>query len=235
MCVAGKAGGRLPGMSQAARIAGWCYLPMYLVGLNVLLNWLDRALALGMDALTRNILYFGVNLAAVLIIFRNYLRQPFFGRGFWDFVQALILGAAIHYGGTFLVDLAAQKLGLSLTLYNNDAVAGLLRSGGTVMLLATVIVAPIVEETLVRGLVFGSIRHASRALGYIVAAAVFAFMHTWQYFTLYDAGAVLLSALPYIPASLALCFTYEKSGSIWAAVTLHALINAVSAGVLQMA
>ncbi len=223
----------LPGMSRAARIAGWCWLPVYLVGLSFFLNWADRALGLGMDTVTMNIVYFCVNLAAVLVIFRNFLRQAFFGRSFWDFLQALVLGAAIHYGGTYLVGWAATRLGVSLTLYNNDTVAGLLGSGGTAMLVMTVLAAPIIEETLVRGLVFGSIRAGSRAVAYIAATAVFVFMHTWQYFLAYDPVSVAYSALPYIPAAVALCFTYEKSGSIWAAISLHAIINAVSVGLLQ--
>ena len=37
---------------------------------------------------------------------------------------------------------------------------------------------------------------------------------------------VLLSCMPYLPASVALAWTYEKAGTIWAPITLHALINA---------
>ena len=33
------------GLSRAATIAGWCYLPVYLVGLNVLLGWLTFTVA----------------------------------------------------------------------------------------------------------------------------------------------------------------------------------------------
>ena len=127
-----------------------------------------------------------------------------------------------------------QRLSISLTLFNNDTVSELLTGGGTVMTIATVLAAPIIEETLVRGLVFGTIRDASRPLAYIVSILVFVVMHTWQYFLLYAPGAVLLSALPYIPAAAALCFAYEKSGSVWAAISLHAIINAVATGVLGM-
>ena len=225
---------RLPGMSRAAKIAGWCYLPVYLVGLNVLLGWLNDALRLGMDGVTVNIVYFAVNLAAVLIIFHSFLRQPFFGSGFWDFLQALILGAAIHYGGTFVIDWAAQRLSISLTLFNNDTVSELLTGGGTVMTLATVLAAPIIEETLVRGLVFGSIQPTSRVMAYLVSVILFTLMHNWQYFMLYPAGKVLLSCIPYLPASVALAWTYEKAGTIWASISLHAVVNALSFGLLQL-
>ena len=100
------------------------------------------------------------------------------------------------------------------------------------MSFVTIILAPIIEETLVRGLVFGSLHRTSRWLAYIVSCFLFVFMHNWQYFGLYPALSILLSCLPYIPASVALAWVYEKGGTIWAPITLHALINAMSFGLL---
>lgn len=67
-------------LTRAELIAGWCYLPFYLVVLSVLLQQLFAWLKLPLDAITLNIAYFAVNLAAVLVIFRNFLRQPFSAR-----------------------------------------------------------------------------------------------------------------------------------------------------------
>ena len=52
--------------------------------------------------LTVNLIYFAVNLAVVLIIFHDFLRQRFFGPGFWNFVQAIILGFVLYYVGRAL-------------------------------------------------------------------------------------------------------------------------------------
>ena len=51
---------------------------------------------------------------------------------------------------------------------------------------------------------------------------------------LYPAGKVLLSCIPYLPASVALAWTYEKAGTIWASISLHAVVNALSFGLLQL-
>ena len=102
------------------------------------------------------------------------------------------------------------------------------------MMFVTIILAPIIEETLIRGLVFGSLHRTSRALAYVVSCFLFVFMHNWQYFALYPVGSVLLSCLPYIPAAIALGWVYEKSSTIWAPITLHALINAMSFGILTL-
>jgi membrane protease YdiL (CAAX protease family) len=43
----------------------------------------------------------------------------------------------------------------------------------------------------------------------------------------FDFG-VLINLLDYLPASLALAWSYEKSGSVWSPILLHALINVLS-------
>ena len=75
-------------LTKFETIAGWLYLPFYLIILNVLLQLANEKLSLGMTSLTINIVYFSVNLAAVLLIFRGFLRQPFFAGRFWNFVQS---------------------------------------------------------------------------------------------------------------------------------------------------
>ena len=129
---------------------------------------------------------------------------------------------------------ALDKLAPGYTIYNNETVGELVLADRRAMSFVTIILAPIIEETLVRGLVFGSLHRTSRWLAYIVSCFLFVFMHNWQYFALYPAGSVLLSCVPYIPAAVALGWVYEKSSTIWAPITLHALINAMSVGVLTL-
>ena len=47
-------------------------------------------------------------------------------------------------------------------------------------------------------------------------------------------GVTMLAALPYLPAGIALGWTYEKSNTIWAPIALHMLINAIAFGVLSI-
>ena len=199
-------------LTRFETIAGWLYLPFYLIILNLLLQLANEKLSLGMSALTINIAYFAINLAATLLIFHGFLRQSYFGGSFWNFT----------------------KLAPGFTIYNNETVGSLISDNEYIMMAVTIILAPVIEETLVRGLVFGSIRPTSRVMAYIVSVVLFTLMHNWQYFLLYPAGKVLLSCIPYLPASVALAWTYEKAGTIWAPITLHALINALSFGLLQL-
>lgn len=222
------------GLSRAATVAGWCYLPFYLFLLSYLIQLSAALLGLHPSSLTVNLIYFAVNLAAVLIIFRDFLRQRFFGPGFWSFVQALILGFVLYYAGTAAIEWLLGKLAGDYTIYNNETIGELVLENRYAMMLVTVILAPVIEETLVRGLVFGSLYRTSRILAYAVSCFLFVFMHSWQYFALYPADKVLLSSIPYIPAAVALGWGYEKADTIWAPITLHALINAMSFGLLTL-
>lgn len=222
------------GLSRAATIAGWCYLPFYLFLLSYLIQFTAALLGLHPDTLTVNLIYFAVNLAAVLLIFRDFLRQRFFGPGFWNFVQALILGFVLYYACTTAVQWLLGRLAGDYIIYNNETVGALVLANRYAMLLVTVILAPVIEETLIRGLVFGSLHRTSRVLAYFVSCFIFVFMHNWQYFALYPAGKVLLICIPYIPAAAALGWVYEKADTIWAPITLHAIINAMSFGLLTL-
>lgn len=233
--MARKATYSIPGrLSKLETVAGWLYLPFYVVLLNLLLQLANEKFLLGMTAITINIAYFAINLAVVLLIFHRFLRQPFFGGQFWNFVQTLVLGFALYYAGTWVLQFALSKLAGGITIYNNETVGALISDNQYVMMAITILIAPIIEETLVRGLVFGSIRPTSRVMAYIVSVVLFTLMHNWQYFAAYPAGKVLLSCIPYIPASVALAWTYEKAGTIWASISLHAIINALSFGLLQL-
>ena len=71
-------------LTKFETIAGWLYLPFYLLILNLLLQLANEKFSLGMTALTMNLVYFAVNLLAVLLIFHGFLRQSFFGGSFWN-------------------------------------------------------------------------------------------------------------------------------------------------------
>ena len=95
-----------------------------------------------------------------------------------------------------------------------------------------VLMAPLVEECLFRGVVFGTIRPHSRFWAYAVSIALFSLYHVWQYVVMYGDPKLLLSARAYVPVSAALTFCYEQTRSIWPPVFFHMCINALSLTVL---
>lgn len=220
------------GLSRAEQIAGFCYLPVFVAFLGLGIGWLNDVLELSLTDLQINVAYFVVNAIFVWIIFHGFLLRSFRSIRFWELVQALILGVALYYAGNFLFSLAVKWLGLHIPQFNDDTVSSLVKENRTVMIVCGVLLAPLTEETLVRGLVFGTVRRKNRILAYAISILFFAFIHVWQYLPANDIGQVALSALLYLPAGIALAWTYEKANTIWAPIALHMVINAISFGIL---
>ncbi len=221
------------GMSMAAQVAGVCYLPWYIAMLAVAITMVSELLHLNLSPLQINVCYFTINCIVVWIIFHNFLLRSFRAIRFWEVVQAVILGLALHYAGTFAYGLIVTLLKLEFTSFNDETIQMLAEQGKAAMIVCAVILAPMVEETLVRGLIFGAIRRKSRILAYIVSVLFFAAIHVWQYLLVEDVVPVLLAALQYIPAGIALGWTYEKSNNIWAPIFMHMTVNAISFGLLS--
>ena len=223
-----------PGLSTAEKVAGFCYLPFYVVLLALILEYCSHLFGLDLTMLQINICYFVINCIVVWIIFHNFLVRSFRAIHVWELIQALILGFVLYYAGNFLYSLILGWLDLSVTSYNDQTVMELAAQSQIAMVLCGVILAPMIEETLVRGLLFGVIHRHSRIAAYIVTILFFAAIHVWQYALLYDWKSVLLAALQYVPAGIALGWTYEKSNTIWAPILLHMVINAISFGIMTI-
>lgn len=223
-----------PSLSTAEKVAGFCYLPFYVFLLALILEYCSQLFGLRLTILQINICYFVINTILIWVIFHNFLLQSFRAIRFWELIQALILGFVLYYAGNFLYSLILGWLDLSVTSYNDETILELAAQSRIAMVLCGVILAPMIEETLVRGLLFGVIRRHSRIAAYVVTILFFAAIHVWQYALLYDWKSVLLAALQYVPAGIALGWTYEKSNTIWAPILLHMVINAISFGVMSI-
>lgn len=85
------------------------------------------------------------------------------------------------------------------------------------LLLGVGIVAPLFEEFLIRGLLFGSIRHMfDEHVSVAITAGVFALMHMQ-----YDVVVMMLI----LPMGIVLGYSRSRSGSIWVPVLLHMMNN----------
>lgn len=115
---------------------------------------------------------------------------------------------------------------------NNSAVMDMaLENEGTVTALA-VFLAPILEELMFRGGIFGLMRRYNRPLAYLASMLCFALYHVWGYARSDPMNWLYL--VQYLPAAWLLCRCYERTDSIWGSIFLHMLINAVSLKALTM-
>ena len=90
------------------------------------------------------------------------------------------------------------------------------------------VLAPVVEETLFRGYVFGNLREVHRGLAYLVSCLLFALLHVWQFAAARGDLTYLLLMVQYLVPGAVMAWTYERSGSLWGSVLLHGVVNGLA-------
>ncbi len=71
---------------------------------------------------------------------------------------------------------------------------------GQIIKALAICIAPVVEEVLFRGVLFGQIRKANRVLAYGISALLFGVFHVWQYALVSGDLKLLLYTMQYISA-----------------------------------
>lgn len=90
-----------------------------------------------------------------------------------------------------------------------------------------VIVAPIVEEVMMRGLLFTSLRRQTPFwLAAVITSLLFAVLHLGGGEV--GAGPLWIAAIDTMVLSLVLCYLRERTGRLWASIGLHMLKNSVA-------
>lgn len=219
-------------------VGGLLYLPMFFFGSQLLAALIVKLM--GMDLKSDsvngpvNLVYHGLNTAILGAVFLRYLTDQLRrlqDRG-WALFSDLVLGGLANYG---LSQLSALAVGMLLTLFdldyfnlNQEAVdAALFMTPGFAIVTACVL-APISEELLFRGLVFCGLYRRSRVWAYVLSMLAFSLAHVFAAMFFQPLGLTFVNLIVYLPAGFVLAWTYERSGSIWSAIFLHAALNALS-------
>ena len=213
------------GMRRRERIIALGYLPIHVYLLPRLLGALCGAGVI--DELGANLLCYGFGAIALLFLLWGFWRREF--DKLCDYGPGALLEVVKSYGILLLCNLAVN---LALLLIdrtenpNNAAIFSMAETDLGSVAAVAVFLAPLVEEPLFRGGVFGTLRGRSRAAAYAVSMLLFALYHVWS-FALYD-PANWLYVLQYLPAGFLLARCYEKTNSLWTAVFLHMTVNGIS-------
>ena len=225
-------------MTRGELIAAAIYLPVHVVGIPFGISWLAEALPwlYTLSNTQLNVICYGLGLAFVLIGLRGWLRRSFDaaldakGR----FLLGIVGGYAVNIALSFVISALILLLGIELgSSPNNEAV---LAESGTQLggfAVVSVVMAHLVEEALLRGVLLCCFRPRSGVLAYAVSALAFALYHVWQYIYVSGDFSLLVYCLSYLPASFALAWAYERGGGIWSSIALHAVMNALSVYVLS--
>ena len=217
-------------MSKTARILGWCYLPVHLLILPLMLNIFVSVSETELSDRTINVIYYGIGTVYILLFLRGYLRADF--DTLLDHKLGNILCLLSGYFFDILLSYAAvialEFIVGSVVNPNEEAIDTIAQSDYSAIFGLAVFLAPVVEETLFRGVVFGTLREKSRVLAYVVSVLLFSFYHIWQYAIAYSDASLFIYMLQYIPVSFVLAWLYDRSRTIWVPIIFHMLINALA-------
>ena len=214
-------------------ICGLIYLPLHIFLMPFAVSLVFAPLLFGKtpSEATLTLIYYLIGFLFILVFMSGFLKGSFsdFTDRFASSLQSALLGYILYiimlYAVSYILTLISAQ---PPSNPNNEAVTSQISRNWETMLVSTILLAPIVEETLFRGVLFGLIRKRSRTAAYIVSFLLFATYHLWTYALKGFDIRYIFYMLQYLPGSIALARCYEKSGTIWAPVLLHMMINGVS-------
>jgi membrane protease YdiL (CAAX protease family) len=150
--------------------------------------------------------------------------------GFRGFNVALGCGLSIallifSYGVRICYGIVATGLGYRPALQDVLSRLDTQGFGFVLTLIAAAVIAPIAEETFFRGFVYGGLRGRIGSLGAMLVSTLF---FTALHFTLDQ-------FIPIFALGLTLAWLYERTGSLYPGMLLHASNNAISLVLLAFA
>ena len=223
-----------PYMSAGEQIAGTAFFVIYLVVLPFVTGPLFR-LAGGLLGITisqslQNVLYYYILFAVTIIIFHGFLGRTSrrFAENLGPACQTMGVGLVALYGLNELVYRLSNLVITNRTNLNDTTISAQINDAPHVTMLIVIFLAPFVEEVPFRGLVFGNLKGKSPAVAYIVSCALFALLHVWQFAVVNQDITYFVLMVQYLVPGLVLAWVYDRTGTLWTSIVVHAAANALS-------
>ena len=222
------------GMTRLEKILGSGLLAVYLVvlplGADPMFDLIERLFGIVISGGVRNAAYYYILFALTLIAFWGYLGRS--ARVMLDHLGTVLLsvgvGLVAFYGLNEIIWRVLKMLDLSRDNLNDQAILARIGAAPYSTIFILVFLAPIIEEAIFRGYIFGNLRGTSRAAAYLISCLLFAFLHVWQFVVLNHDFSYLIIMVQYFVPGLVMAWTFEKSGSLWGSILLHCIVNGLS-------
>ena len=215
-------------MSRGQTLVALLWLPVHCFLLPVFYTVLFISGLWVVDEVTANLLIYAISTLVIVLVLWRFFRRDFDALCDRPVYLLFTVVAAYFFSrfGEALVDFLLSALSLTGTSDNNEAVIAMAKTSLGPTVAMSVFLAPIVEESIFRGAIFGTIRRRSRFWAYAVSIAAFCLYHVWQ--SVLTDPQQFLYMLLYVPASFFLAYVYERTNSIWSSIFLHMLTNGVA-------
>lgn len=170
----------------------------------------------------------------LLLIYLIILSKELFKDGIGDLfnsVKKFFSNGFVLISMFVLTFLAVTIASTNLTLndvenYNQAGLEQYYENNKWLMGFKVIFIAPIIEEILFRGAIFGGIRKKNMIVAHVISATAFAFMHVWMQ-VISDGIMYLIVMLPYVIMGLGVSITYERTKNFLYPVTFHMMLNSL--------
>ena len=222
-------------MTPGEQIAGTVFFMIYLLVLpfaaGPLFRLAGKLLGITFSRTLESVVTYYLLFAVSILIFHRYLARTStsLAERLGEAGKSLGLGLVAFYGLNELVFRVGGLFTESRVHLNDYPISAQIQGPPHMtLLIVLLLLAPFVEEVLFRGLVFGNLRSKSRVGAYAASCLLFALLHVWQFAVAGQDGASFLLMLQYLVPGVVLAWVYERSGTLWTAIALHAGVNALS-------
>ena len=200
-------------------------LVLYLLVFPRLNAWFQQLLAGDGEPLVAeaNVIYYALVLGLLLLFLWNFLKEDLSGffRGLPQNLLGIGVGLVAAGGAYFLI----KKLPFPVSDPISFQFAQEFLAAPVPVLVLILVLMPLVEEMVYRGLIYGHLREYNRPLAVVVCTLLYALALVWRYALEFSDPRYLLLVFLYLPVSCALTLCYERGGSIWGTALLHAGLN----------
>lgn len=219
----------LPVPTEQEKLLGWVYLAIEMLVLPSAITLLGENFG-GFDAGVTNFIYYLTNAVACVLIFREALGCSLLraGERFGRLLGTALVCFLMLLGANQLVSAAARVLIPSFLNANDAAVTAMVMCHPFLMAVGLILLVPVAEECLFRGLLFGGFYQKNRMGAYLLSVVCFAMVHVVGYIGSADPLTLFVCFLQYVPPGIILAYSYEKTGSLYAPMLIHGAVNAGS-------
>lgn len=217
-------------LSRKEKAWGSAWLAFETLLFAAILQGLNGLLPMPLPQTEVNFIFFAANFSAVSWILRKYLLAQL------RLLPGVIGNAALisvlvlmtYWTMNFWTAQLLFALDPDFFSINDVTIQKLVAEDYCLMLFGTVLLVPITEECLFRGLVFRGIYDRSPVLAWVLSVSLFCAVHISGYIGDYPLKTILLCFIQYIPAGVCLAGAYRLSGSLLSPILIHAVVNLMS-------
>lgn len=217
-----------------------------------LIPYVSQQFGVELGMMELNLIVDGVEILLMLLCFARFYGANL-KNAFREFKAVYLWGPiaclAFSYVGSIIVQLILTMIrGEIQSTSNNELVTDMLLKNPLPMILLTVIIAPITEESVFRAALCRSMTSHKNMLvkiiGYTLSVSLFALMHVYQYafLAVNEAGQIyltfnaneFLSILNYIPMAIAFAVCATLCKNFWCSVACHMITNGIAVGMMLL-